>query len=69
VVLKVRFSQYAKIRLAERKITKKQVIEALTPLTEVKPGKGERFIAVKNGIRVVYLVKNGQIIVVTVTRA
>lgn len=67
-MLHIRFSKHAEQRMTERNITKAQVIEALTPPTKIKSGKGDKFIATKGGIRVVYAVTNGKITVVTVTR-
>ena len=63
----IQFSAHAKARLAERHITEDQAIEALTPPTKITPGKDEKFVATKNGIRVIYAVKEGKITVVTVT--
>jgi hypothetical protein len=65
--LKITFSAHAEQRMAERHITKKQVIEALTPPTNITPGKGERLVAKKNKVRVVHVVKPNEIVVVTVT--
>jgi hypothetical protein len=66
--LNIRFSAPAEQRLIERRITKKQVIEALTPPTNITPGKDGRLVATKNQIRVVHVKLNNQIVVVTVTR-
>ena len=65
---RIRFSRHAEERMAERHITKAQIIQALTPPTAITPGKGERLVATKNGIRVVFAVINGETVVVTVTR-
>jgi len=67
-VLAIKFSRHFEQRMVGREITKQQVIEALTPPTKITSGKGEKFVATKNGIRVIYAVTNGKIIVVTVTR-
>lgn len=67
-MLDIKFSKHAELRMTERNISKTKVIEALTPPTKIKSGKGEKFIATKDGIRVVYAVNNGKIIVVTVTQ-
>lgn len=66
--MQIKFSKHAEQRMTERNITKGQVIEALTPPTKITSGKGEKFVASKNGIRVVYAITNSQIVVVTVTR-
>jgi len=54
--------------MIERDISQLQILQALTPPTDIKPGKGEKFIAKKNGVRVVYVVTQSKIKVVTVTR-
>jgi hypothetical protein len=66
--LNIRFSLHAEQRLAERHITKEQVIEALTPPTNITPGKSGRLVATKNKIRVVHIKNPNEIIVITVTR-
>lgn len=67
-MLEIEFSKHAQARMLERNIPENEIIEALTLPTQIKSGKGEKFIAKKNGIRVVYAVKNGKILVVTVTQ-
>lgn len=67
-MLDVELSYHAKQRMIERDISQLQILQALTPPTDIKPGKGEKFIAKKNGVRVVYVVTQSKIKVVTVTR-
>jgi len=65
--VQIKYSNHALERMEERNISKEQVEKTLTPPTNIKSGRGEKFVATKNGIRVVYVVTDKTILVVTVT--
>lgn len=67
-MLPVKITYHAKQRMKQRGISETDVINTLTPPTKITSGKAEKFVATKNGIRVVYAVTNKEIMVVTVTR-